>query len=116
MSFLQGNVGKLFREFGFTIAAAVLFSALVALTLTPMMRRSCSAPGRERSRFVARRSSGSSARLAAGYDRNLRRLMRRPWLVVGGTLAATALAAVLLRALPSELAPPEDRGMSCSSA
>ena len=37
MSFLQGAVGKLFREFGFTIAAAVLFSALVALTLTPML-------------------------------------------------------------------------------
>ncbi len=37
ISFLQGNVGLLFREFGFTVAAAIAFSSLVALTLTPMM-------------------------------------------------------------------------------
>ena len=49
-------------------------------------------------------------RLSAWYDRNLRRAMRRPWLVVGGTIAATAMAAVLLKVLPSELAPVEDRG------
>src|SRR5690606_18644913 len=37
ISFLPGVLGRLFREFGFTLAAAVLFSALIALTLTPMM-------------------------------------------------------------------------------
>ena len=109
MSFLQGNVGKLFREFGFTIAAAVLFSALVALTLTPMMTSKLFGAGAQRSR-MSHAVERFFARLSTGYDRNLRRLMRRPWLVVGGTIAATALAAVLLRALPSELAPPEDRG------
>jgi multidrug efflux pump len=49
-------------------------------------------------------------RLSAWYDCNLRRAMRRPWLVIGGTLAATAIAALLLKVLPSELAPVEDRG------
>ena len=37
ISFLPGDLGRLFSEFGFTLAASVLFSALVALTLTPMM-------------------------------------------------------------------------------
>ncbi len=109
MSFLQGNVGKLFREFGFTIAAAVLFSAIVALSLTPMMASKLFKTGVQRSRFSAAVEQ-FFARLAAGYDRTLRRLMQRPWLVVGSTLAAVGLAAVLLKVLPSELAPPEDRG------
>ena len=37
ISFLPGDIGRLFREFGLTLAAAVLFSSLIALTLTPMM-------------------------------------------------------------------------------
>jgi hypothetical protein len=37
MSFMEGNVGRLFTEFGIALAASVLFSALVALSLTPMM-------------------------------------------------------------------------------
>ena len=59
ISFLQGNVGRLFREFGFTIAAAVLFSALVALTLTPMMASKLFETGAQRTRF-SEPSSGSS--------------------------------------------------------
>jgi multidrug efflux pump len=109
MSFLEGNVGKLFREFGFTIAAAVAFSSLVALTLTPMMTSKLFASGAHRSRMteVIERFFD---RLAGSYDRGLRRAMRRPWLVVAGAIAATGLAALLLRVLPSELAPSEDRG------
>jgi multidrug efflux pump len=109
MSFLQGNVGKLFREFGFTIAAAVLFSALVALTLTPMMASKLFKAVAQRSRMTEV-TERFFARLTAAYDRGLRRLMRRPWLIIGGSLVAVALAAVLLRGLPSELAPAEDRG------
>ena len=109
MSFLSGNVGKLFREFGFTIAAAVAFSSLVALTLTPMMTSKLFAGGAHRSRMAVA-VDDFFQRLSAWYDRNLRRAMRRPWLVIGGTIAATAMAAVLLKVLPSELAPVEDRG------
>jgi multidrug efflux pump len=110
ISFLQGNVGTLFREFGFTIAAAVLFSALVALTLTPMMCSKLLSGGSTRSRFshVVEEFFG---RLSATYEASLRRLMLRPWLIIIGTVIAAAGAALLLRALPSELAPPEDRGM-----
>ena len=110
ISFLQGNIGKLFREFGFTIAAAVVFSSLVALTLTPMLCSKMLGGGARSSRF-AESVDGFFRRLAAGYESGLRRVMRRPWLVVAGTLGAVTIAAVLFRAIPSELAPPEDRGM-----
>jgi multidrug efflux pump len=109
MSFLQGNVGKLFREFGFTIAAAVAFSSLVALTLTPMMTSKLFAGGAHRS-LMAVTVDVFFLRMSAAYDRGLRRAMRRPWLVIGATLVATGVAAVLLRTLPTELAPVEDRG------
>jgi multidrug efflux pump len=110
ISFLQGNVGKLFREFGITVAAAVLFSSLVALTLTPMMASKLLAGGVTRSP-LSNAVDAFFHRLSAAYDTLLRRLMRRPWLVVGATLAAMVVAVLLFRVLPSELAPPEDRGM-----
>ncbi len=110
ISFLQGNLGKLFREFGFTIAAAVGFSSLVALTLTPMLSSKLLSGGARHSRF-AESVDGFFRRLAARYEATLRRVMRRPWLVVGGMLVAVCVAALLFRSIPSELAPPEDRGM-----
>jgi multidrug efflux pump len=110
ISFLQGNVGKLFREFGITVAAAVLFSSLVALTLTPMMASKLLAGGATRSR-LSNSADAFFHRLATFYDALLRRLMRRPWLVIGATLGAMVVAGLLFRVLPSELTPPEDRGM-----
>jgi multidrug efflux pump len=110
ISFLQGNVGKLFREFGITVAAAVAFSSLVALTLTPMLSSKLLAGGVTRS-WLSNSVDAFFHRLSAAYDRLLRRLMKRPWLVIGATFAAMAVAALLFRALPSELTPPEDRGM-----
>ncbi|MBP9591831.1 MAG: efflux RND transporter permease subunit, partial [Steroidobacteraceae bacterium] len=110
ISFLQGNVGRLFREFGITVAAAVLFSSLVALTLTPMMCSKLLAGSAQRS-WLSGAVDVFFRRLSARYDSLLRRLMLRPWLVVGTTIAAMAVAALLFRTLSSELAPAEDRGM-----
>ena len=109
ISFLPGALGQLFREFGFTLAAAVLFSSLVALTLTPAMSSRMFRAGEQRSGF-ALRVENFFHRLADSYERRLRQLVRRPWLVVGGTLALVALAAFTFRALPTEFAPQEDRG------
>jgi multidrug efflux pump len=110
ISFLQGNVGKLFREFGITVAAAVAFSSLVALTLTPMLSSKLLAGGATRS-WLSNSVDAFFHRLSTAYDKLLRRLMKRPWLVIGATFAAMAVAVLLFRALPSELTPPEDRGM-----
>ena len=85
ISYMQGNVGRLFSEFGVTVAAAVVISALVALTLTPMMtaravrRRHPSRPLRGgRGSRLPGSWRGSTTRRCAG-----RWPGRRPWLVLG---------------------------------
>ena len=110
ISFLQGAVGRLFREFGFTIAAAVSFSALIALTLTPMMSSKLLRADAARSRF-SQFIDDFFRRIAARYDVALRRVLERPWLVVGRHAGRDRRsAAFVFRTLPSELQPPEDRG------
>jgi multidrug efflux pump len=61
ISFLPGDLGRLFREFGLTLAAAVLFSALIALTLTPMLA-SRLPPSAKCSTVNSRNSSSSFSR------------------------------------------------------
>ncbi len=70
ISFLPGDLGRLFREFGFTLAAAVAFSALIALTLTPMLASRL--PEHEhRNRFAAAMDRFFK-QLARFYERCLR--------------------------------------------
>ena len=110
LSFLPGDNGRLFREFGLTVAASVLFSAVVALTLTPMMA-SRLPPEREmkHGRFAVL-VEGFFKKLSAEYERRLRQLMRRPWLIVGSVLGLGFLGALSFRALPSEFMPAADVG------
>jgi multidrug efflux pump len=109
LSFIGGDIGRLFREFGITLAAAVLFSSLVALTLTPMLS----------SKMLHRRSLGSGLtrkvddtfrRFAAVYRRSLQHVIRFPWLAVIAVLMFSGLAAWMMEILPTEYAPDEDRG------
>ena len=109
ISFLPGAIGRMFREFGFTLAAAVLFSALVALTLTPVMTSRLFRQGQQRGAF-ARRLDRFFRLLSQTYERRLRVLLGRPWLIIGGTVALVGLAALALNSLPREFAPPADLG------
>jgi multidrug efflux pump len=108
ISFIPGNIGRLFGEFGITIAAAVGFSALISLTLVPMMSSKIFARGIVRGR-VAHTVDRFFQWLAGWYERSVRFAVRAPWVVVGAGFAAAALAVVLFRILPSEYAPAEDR-------
>ena len=110
ISFLPGDNGRLFREFGLTLAASVLLSALVALTLTPMMA-SRLPPEREmkHGRF-ALWIENFFKKMTAAYELRLRQLMRRPWLIVGGVLGLGFLGALSFRALPAEFMPAADAG------
>ena len=109
LAFAEGNTGKLFTEFAMTVAAAVLVSGFVALTLTPMMA----------SKILHHESSHSAMfnfgeRVLTGlnnaYTRSLARVVRHP-LIVSMVFVLVAVAAFgLLKSLKSELAPTEDRG------
>lgn len=110
ISFLPGDVGRLFREFGLTLAAAVLFSALVALTLTPMLA-SRLPPERDmkHGRF-AKAVERFFKNLAEVYERRLRQLNRRPLLIVSSVLGLSLLGVLTFRAIPEEFAPSADVG------
>jgi multidrug efflux pump len=110
ISYMPGNVGKLFGEFGITIAAAVAFSSLVALTLVPMMTSVLFAKNIERGR-VAHLVDRFFRWLSATYSRALRTSLRIPALVAIVGLAIAAMAFSLFRTLPIEYAPNEDRAM-----
>ena len=110
LSFIGGDVGRLFSEFGITLAAAVMFSSLVALTLSPMMTSKLF-QGHEGRTGLARWLDGLFQRLARRYRGALERIVRRPWAVMAGAFVVTIAAGVFVALLPSEYAPKEDRGV-----
>ncbi|HXC58143.1 MAG TPA: efflux RND transporter permease subunit, partial [Steroidobacteraceae bacterium] len=97
ISYLQGNVGRLFSEFGVSVAAAVVFSAIVALTLTPMMTSKLFAKGIHRGRFAAA-IDRAFKQLTRSYMEALRWGLagRKPTLLLCCAGAAAALAISLL--------------------
>ncbi|MEM9626792.1 MAG: efflux RND transporter permease subunit [Pseudomonadota bacterium] len=109
LSFMQGQVGRLFREFGFVLAIAVAISTLVALTLCPML---CSRWLKVReSSAGAGRLSAAARQLAAGYRRLLEASMNAPLVVLTVTLLVGSACYGFYQALSKELAPSEDRGV-----
>jgi multidrug efflux pump len=107
--FMEGFVGRLFREFGVVIAAAVLISAFVSLTLTPMLNAKLFRKDQKKSRFYIMTEPFFEA-MENGYRNSLAAFLKvRAWAFV--ILAACfAIAIGFWITLPDELAPLEDRG------
>src|SRR4051794_29174370 len=109
VAFQTGRTGRLFAEFALTLAGAVLVSGFVALSLSPMMS-SLLLKHQASHGWVYRIVEKGLERLNGGYRRALRfTLTVRPAIVLCMLLVA-GMAAFLFKALPSELAPIEDRG------
>lgn len=106
ISFLPGQVGALFREFGITLAIAVMVSTVVALSLAPMMAAKALRRDPGEGHGAVARLGATIARL---YGRLLHGALNVPWLIM---LAAGLFALFATLAFPSlkqELTPPEDR-------
>ena len=110
ISFQTGRVGRLFGEFGFTLAASILFSCLIALTLTPMMASQLFRNGATRS-GMSHRVESAFGKLAARYEAVLRRVLVKPLWIVAAAAALFVGAAAVFMILPQENAPAEDRGI-----
>jgi multidrug efflux pump len=110
ISFIEGNIGRLFREFGVAVAAAVAISSLVALSLIPMLSSKFFHRG-ERHGAVARTIDRLFRRMSGGYRRLVARVVHSPWPAIAVAGVVTIGAALLFRALPAEYAPKEDRGV-----
>jgi multidrug efflux pump len=113
---LEGNTGRLFRELAVALAAAVAISALIALTLTPMMSSKLVRPhdSEKPNRFHAGIARFLD-RVSNAYRRLLERTVDRVWLFGGLMIATLAATFFLFKLVPSELAPPEDRGVFFAS-
>lgn len=110
LSFMSGNTGRLFTEFGLALAASVLFSGLVALTLTPMMCSKLLKP-HEGETWLVRTTEPFFLAMNGALRWTLDRALRAPLLVLGGSALLSGFAVVLYNALPKEFAPTEDRGV-----
>ncbi len=111
LAFLQGNVGRLFNEFGLTVAVAVLISGFVALTLTPMLCSRLLKPLHGASSNWASRSFDNFFDwLDRTYRRTLGFVLRHRVASVFGVVVLVGLSGLMLKIIPSELVPTEDRG------
>ena len=106
--FLQGFVGSLFREFGITVAAAVLISAFVSLTITPVLNVLLTKKGAGHGKFYDQTEPFFRG-MENGYKRLLAAFVRVRW--IAWVIVVFCLGAIYFVGtnLPSELAPLEDR-------
>jgi multidrug efflux pump len=107
--FLSGLTGRLFREFGITLAGCVLISAFVALTLSPMMCRFLLKKHGDAPNFFYRSTEPFFRAMTNGYRAGLAPFLRWRWLAIPILLANGGIIAWLVTTLPRELAPLEDR-------
>lgn len=107
--FLQGITGRLFREFGVAVAGAVVISSFVALSMTPMLS-SRLLKRRARPNWFYRKSEPFFLGLNDWYEGALVSFMKVRWMAFVLVFVMGGAIYLLVKALPSELAPTEDRG------
>lgn len=109
IAFLEGDIGRLFSEFALTMAAAVFFSSVVALTLAPALASKVlrSSEGENR---LTKMIDHNFTVVNGFYRRMLTFVLRHPVIAVVTFIAIVASSVLLLRVIPAEYTPDEDRG------
>ncbi|KHN92903.1 multidrug transporter subunit MdtB [Pectobacterium actinidiae] len=110
--FMGDIVGRLFREFAVTLAVSILISAVVSLTLTPMMcaRMLSHQSLRKQNRFT-RASERFFTRLIDAYGVWLRKVLNHPWLTLSVALGTLLLTILLYIVIPKGFFPIQDNGI-----
>ncbi len=108
--FLQGFVGSLFREFGVVLAGAVLISAFVSLSLTPVLNVLMASKKTGHGWFY-RKTEPFFVALDTGYRGVLTAFMKRRWVAIPIVVACFGLIGLFWTITPKELAPLEDRSL-----
>ncbi len=107
--FMQGFTGRLFREFGIVVAGAVLISAFVSLTLTPVLNVKMTKKNIHKHSWFYNKTEPFFRWLENSYQSALRRFMRVRWVAVVLIAICVGLIFLVGGRLQSELAPMEDR-------
>lgn len=108
--FLQDNIGVIFRELAATISGAVIFSSVLALSLTPVMCAKLLRPSKSKNRFAAQVDRNFKA-VEGIYAGILGWVLKRSWSMALVAAATVGLAYWLITVVPQEYAPAEDQGM-----
>ena len=107
--FLQGFVGRLFREFGIVVAGAVLISAFVSLSLTPVLNIYFTKKDPRKHSWFYRVTEPFFTGMENIYRQTLKGFMKLRWVSIIIVLACLATIYLIGKGIPSELAPMEDR-------
>ncbi|MEN0055181.1 MAG: efflux RND transporter permease subunit [Mucilaginibacter sp.] len=108
--FLQGFTGRLFREFAVVVAGAVLISAFVSLSLTPMLNVKLIRKNNKKSKFYER-TEPFFVNMTNSYTETLVKFMKVRWVSFVILAVSLLIIGVLVRIIPSELAPLDDRSL-----
>ncbi|MDP4283711.1 MAG: efflux RND transporter permease subunit [Bacteroidota bacterium] len=106
--FLEGFVGRLFREFGIVVAGAVLISAFVSLTLTPVLNVKLTRKKIGHTWFYLKTEPFFAA-MENGYKKSLTAFMKFKWIAFAIVATCFGIIYFIFKGIPSELAPLEDR-------
>ncbi|GAB1263475.1 efflux RND transporter permease subunit [Aurantivibrio infirmus] len=109
ITFLEGEIGRLFSEFSVTMAAAVIFSSLVALTLSPVICTLVLKPETEEQ--IASANNNWFSKIQKRYNASVSYVLKNPLPVNIAYMFILFLIGFLILKVPSEFAPREDRGM-----
>lgn len=107
--FLEGFVGRLFREFGVVIGSAVLISAFVSLTLTPMLNAYLMKGGEQKKSKFYRKTEPFFEKMNSTYAESLSKFMDRKWISFPILIACFGIIYLFFTILPKETAPLDDR-------
>ena len=120
VGFMEGPAGVFYRQFAFTLAIAILISAVNALTLSPALcalflkNPHAEADGEHEkqgflSRFFKAFNSGFNA-MTDKYIRSIQFLIKRKWVAVSGLALVAAITFVMIQRTPTGFIPTEDQG------
>jgi len=107
--FLQGFVGSLFREFAVVVAAAVLISAFVSLTITPVLNVYLNKPNAKHT-WIYRSTEPFFKGMENGYKNTLQKFIKLRWMAWVIVVVCLSIIYFIGRSLQSEIAPLEDKG------
>jgi multidrug efflux pump len=108
--FLEGFVGRLFREFGIVVSGAVLISAFVSLSLTPMLNVKLQRKSNKRTKFYTSTEPYFES-LNLAYRNSLEKFLSKRWYASLIIIVSVGLICLIGSTIQSELAPLDDRGM-----
>lgn len=114
--FLEGFVGRLFREFGVVIGAAVLISAFVSLTLTPMLNAYLMKGGEQKKSKFYNLTEPIFEKMNSGYAEALTSFMKKKWLSFPILIVCFGLIYLFFNILQKETAPYDDRSFITARA